>query len=332
VVAAWLNTHPQEKRLTRLWQVLQLTCIAAATASAQQVAQPPAVPPNPPVHGAVHVEMKNGLFHVLDDVTVRVPRMDGWMVPHDSQTVSLDDVKSFTLQIVSGETRLRDDQLARLANEYVLPHSESPLSDLQLHFEDGIVVVKGHLKKKLNLPFEGKATVSLADSSKIRLHFTDITVAGIIKKGVLDALGIKLAKVAQPGRGWKYQVQGDDIILPLLSIFPPPKVLGKLVSVRIEGQELVQDFGKPAKEVAPPSFQAPNYIYFRGGRMRFGKLTMEDVDLELVDKDPSNYFDFSLAHYHDQLVAGYSRSLSDLGLVVFVPDYAKVAGHKHSDN
>ncbi|WP_446743587.1 hypothetical protein [Silvibacterium acidisoli] len=318
--------------MTRFVRVLQLSCIAAATASAQQPAKPPAVPQNAPVRGAVHVEMKNGLFHVLDDVTVRVPKMDGWMVPRDSQTVSLDEVQSFTLQIVSGETRLRDDQLARLANEYVLPHSESPLSDLQLHFEDGMIVVKGHLKKKLGLPFEGKATVSLAGASRIRLHFTDITVAGIIKKGVLDALGIKLSKVAQPKRGWKYQVQDDDIILPLLSIFPPPKVLGKLTSVRIEGQELVQVFGPSGSSVEPPAFNAPNYIYFRGGRMRFGKLTMEDVDLELVDKDPSNYFDFSLAHYHEQLEAGYSRSLADMGLIVFVPDYEKVAGHKHKED
>ena len=35
--------------------------------------------------------------------------------------------------------------------------------------------------------------------------------------------------------------------------------------------------------------------------MKFGKLTMEDVDLELVDKDPSNAFDFSLDHYQQQL-------------------------------
>jgi hypothetical protein len=59
--------------------------------------------------------------------------------------------------------------------------------------------------------------------------------------------------------------------------------------------------------------------------MKFGKLTMDDVDLELVDKDPSNAFDFSLDHYQQQLNAGYSKSLPSLGLVVYMPDYAAIA-------
>lgn len=58
--------------------------------------------------------------------------------------------------------------------------------------------------------------------------------------------------------------------------------------------------------------------------MKFGKLTMDDVDLELVDKDPSNPFDFSLDHYQQQLEAGYSKSLPNMGLVVYMPDYSAV--------
>jgi hypothetical protein len=58
--------------------------------------------------------------------------------------------------------------------------------------------------------------------------------------------------------------------------------------------------------------------------VRFGKLTMADTDLELLDADPADSFDFSLDHYNEQLVAGYSKSNKQGGLCVHMPDYSKV--------
>ena len=64
-----------------------------------------------------------------------------------------------------------------------------------------------------------------------------------------------------------------------------------------------------------------NYIYWRGAKLRFGKLTMTDTDLELVDADPSDPFDFSVDHWNDQLVAGYSKNTTGGGLKTHIPDY-----------
>jgi hypothetical protein len=61
-------------------------------------------------------------------------------------------------------------------------------------------------------------------------------------------------------------------------------------------------------------------MYFRHGTLRFGKLTMVNADLLIVDQDPANIFEFSLDRYNDQLVAGYSKSTEALGLVVHMPD------------
>ncbi|MEP7346552.1 MAG: hypothetical protein ABI877_14875, partial [Gemmatimonadaceae bacterium] len=70
-------------------------------------------------------------------------------------------------------------------------------------------------------------------------------------------------------------------------------------------------------------------MYFRNGTLRFGKLTMADADLLILDKDPANVFDFSLDRYNDQLVAGYSNSTAALGLIVHMPDF-RTLGHKVS--
>ena len=80
----------------------------------------------------------------------------------------------------------------------------------------------------------------------------------------------------------------------------------------------------PAQPASRPLPSARNYIYFFGGSVRFGKLTMSDADMQLIDADPRTPFDFFPAHYDKQLVAGYSRNTPRQGLQVFMPDYASV--------
>lgn len=61
-------------------------------------------------------------------------------------------------------------------------------------------------------------------------------------------------------------------------------------------------------------------MYFRKGILRFGKLTMTDADMLIIDDDVSDRFDFSLPRYFEQLVAGTHRTTPADGLVVHMPD------------
>ena len=63
---------------------------------------------------------------------------------------------------------------------------------------------------------------------------------------------------------------------------------------------------------------------FKGGTVRFGKLTMTDTDLELVDSQPADPFDFSIDRYMQQLVAGYSKMTPKGGLCAHVPGLDKI--------
>jgi hypothetical protein len=65
-------------------------------------------------------------------------------------------------------------------------------------------------------------------------------------------------------------------------------------------------------------------MFYRGKILRFGKLTMVDSDLQIVDDDPSDPFDFYLAHLNEQLVAGQSRNQADFGLLTVLPDYGDI--------
>jgi hypothetical protein len=304
------------------WSLVCLVAGVAAVAAAQQ--KQAALPS---VRSAVRIEVRNGLFHVTDDVVLSVPRLDGWMIPKQGQVVSLDRKNSFTLRIISGETRLKASDLTALMNEYLLPHAKTPIKNLIVTFDGDMVAMKGELHKGVDVPFEGKGTVSIGDPSDIRVHFTQLKAAGVLHKGLLDALGIKLSKVAQPKKTNRFYIEGDDIILPIEALFPPPRISGTLTAVRIEGDSLVQVFGDPGGALEDPPVAANEYIYFHGGRIQFGKLTMDDVDLELLNEKPAPQLDFSLDHYYAQLVNGYSKLLPNGELVVYMPGYAMIAPH-----
>jgi hypothetical protein len=119
------------------------------------------------------------------------------------------------------------------------------------------------------------------------------------------------------------QAQEDDLILDLEQILPPPHIEGKVVSVRMEGDNIVQIFGGPdAKPLK--NIRAGNYMAYKKNRLRFGKLVMNDADLILIDMDPNDPLDFYLEHYKEQLSAGYAKITPGSGLRVYLKDYNKL--------
>jgi hypothetical protein len=290
-------------------------------------AQDSPVPKNLP-KGTVYVQTQNTSFHVIDGVTVTVRRMNGFAIPRQGKPVSLDDKKSFTLQVTNAETYVSAANMSALLNNYILPHAETPIHNVTVSFDGQTILVKGSMKKGLDVPFEGKGTLSVTPDGNMRLHFTNVKVAGVLKKGLLDALGLKLSSVAQPKHQPSFLLQGDDVIISVMRLFPPPHIAGKLASVRIEGDQLVEVIGQPNTAFKPMPVQSDRFIYFRGGTMAFGKMTMKDADLELMDKDTTKVFDFSLDDYHRQLEAGYSKSLPNLGLVVYAADFTTLSQKK----
>jgi hypothetical protein len=62
-------------------------------------------------------------------------------------------------------------------------------------------------------------------------------------------------------------------------------------------------------------------MYYRHGTLRMGKLLMVDADMQVVDTDPSDPFDFDIDRYNDELIEGFTRNQPDYGLFVFMRDF-----------
>jgi hypothetical protein len=168
------------------------------------------------------------------------------------------------------------------------------------------------------------ATVSVTTDGRIRLHPISVKVLGIPSSGLMKVLGIDLGGLVTLKETTGLEIDGDDLLLSPDRVFVSPRIAGRLTAVRIEADRLVEVFGAPVAtaSLTPPDRTAPKFLRFRGGTLRFGRLTMTDADLDIVsDGSPRDIFDFSLPHYLEQLEAGYSKITASGGLIVHLPSY-----------
>jgi hypothetical protein len=272
--------------------------------------------------GAVNLQMRNVNMRIARDVVLQIRRLRGRMIPTSrEQPVTLDKRDSFNVDLESAEIAISTFSLSQLLNSYVFAYPRAPLKNISVSVKNGQLVQKGKMHKGVDLPFELEGSLSPTDSGNIRLHANKASAEHIPVKGLLHLFGHDLSKLVNTNEARGARMEGDDIFLFPSRMMPPPHILGRVTAVRIEGDNIVQVFGAVPPEPLTLPAPAANYIYHRGGVLRFGKLTMTDADLEIIDDDPKTPFDFSLDEYNRQLVAGYSRNTPTHGLIVHMPDY-----------
>jgi hypothetical protein len=139
----------------------------------------------------------------------------------------------------------------------------------------------GSLHKGVDIPFEMRAVPVLQNDGRLRLHPDRLRIFSVDGLALMRALGLHLDRLMDLRKARGASVQGNDILLDPLQLIPPPNVEGRLTSVRIERDLLVQEFARTPDDTifgtyVRPNSGAHNFVYFRGGRLRFGKLTMSD--------------------------------------------------------
>lgn len=277
---------------------------------------------------AVRTDMRNVNMHVEPGIVLAIHRLRGTVLPtRNGSPPALNDKGSMLINIESGDIAIDTSSLANILNRHVFGYPKSPLRNLHVSIDGNEMVQTGKMKKLVWLSFRIRATMSVTPDHEIRVQPTAVSVAGIGVKGLAKQLGglSKLIKL-EPGHGAR--LDGDDFILTPSEMLPPPAIRGRLTGIRLEPSGVRQIFGsvdsvsnKPARRRGST---AGNYMYFHGGTLRFGKLTMSGTDLEIVDGDQSNVFDYSLDRYQDHLVAGHSNTTQVDGLIVVMPDLQRL--------
>jgi hypothetical protein len=275
------------------------------------------------------IEMRNVRMRVADDIVLAVRALDGELVSRARGAAPVfDDPQSYSLRLRTADVEMDGASLTALLGR-ALAAPASPVRDARVTIEDDGLHVRGTLKKGLSVPFSMDAEVSAADGA-LRLRATKLKAAGMPVKRLLDLFGVEVADLLKAPAGAGIRADGDDLLIDTVAMLPPPRTEGRLQAVAIAGHRLAMRMAgtgaPPPRPSTTPLPRARNYVYFFGGSIQFGKLTMRDADMQLIDADPRDPFDFYPVRYEAQLIAGYSRNTPRKGLQVFMPDYARVAG------
>lgn len=273
--------------------------------------------------------MRNVVLHVQSGIALRITSLEGEFVSRRPNGPPVfDDPTSYGLQIASGEFVMDGPTLSRLLQEQVFSDPRSPIRGARLTIRDGKVIVNGRLRKGIEVPFSMSATVNASRDGRVRLHASSLKAVGIPVKGMLDLFGVELQNLMKLPAGRGITTEEDDVLVDPFALLPPPATQGRVKSATIRGDRLVMTAAGASTRLKKPATRpdpaARNFVYFYGGVITFGKLTMTDADLQLIDADQRDAFDFFPAHYSDQLVAGYSRNTRRGGLRVLMPDYDTV--------
>lgn len=240
---------------------------------------------------------------------------------------SFDDLESFNLVIANGVLRANIGDIAHFLNSNGAPNS--PLKNITLSGDGDQITLHGTLHKIVALPIELVGTISVAPENQIRVRVTKLNLLKIPMKGLLGRFRVTLADFLPAQSLPGVQVTGNDIFFDPIKLLPPPHIRGQLTSVRVVNPDLEEVYGDAQDEAHVEQWR--NFLRLKGGSLDFGKLTMHDVDLIMIDISNDAWFDLDLAHYQDQLVNGYTRITPQAGLQIFMPDLDELKSRRNRE-
>ena len=297
-----------------------------AHAAESPALEPHQEPPAPSQSDIVQIEMRNVHLHLADGIALDVRRLRGRMIPRrKGQPPIFDDQQSYVLAIAEADLSMDLASLEHLMNERVFAGRHAPVRRVRVRAADqGRLEISGRLRKGVAVPFSTKVEVGAGPDGRLRLHADSFKALGLPLKPVLGAVGVELDDLVEPDDPRVVAVDDNNLLVSPGRALPPPEVRGRLAHASLDGDRLVLTYGQedgrhPAR--LSPSRPGANYVYFSGGRITFGKLTMSGSDLQLIDLDARDAFDFYPARYSRQLIAGYSKNTPRGGLETYMPDY-----------
>jgi len=278
----------------------------------------------PPSGKGVKAEMHNVIFRLMPRAGAHLETLSGELWPTGKNEMPVFDAKSsFEVRVNSGRVSVTPQTLSVVMNDHVFANPDAPLKELQVTIQEGKLDIKGKLHTKGDLPFETIGTLSVNPDGRLRVRTEKVKALHLNVKKVMNVFGIELASLLSSSKIPGISVDKDDLIMDLGELLPPPHIRGKVSAVQVAGNSIVIMFGDGGKSAR--SEEEGNYMQFEGNRVQFGKITMNNTDLTLLDMDPDDPLDWSQDHYREQLVQGYAKVKENFGLRAYVKDYSKLS-------
>ncbi len=239
---------------------------------------------------------------------------------------SFDDTNSFDLDIDSGVLRANIGDISNFLNSGGM--GASPLKNIKISGDGDQVKLSGTIRKIIPIAVELTGTLSAVAGNLIRIQVTKIDVLKIPMKGLLSKFHLTLADLFQAKGIAGVEITDNQITFDPGTLLPPPRIRGQLTAIRIANPDLEEVYGNTAGDDVARTEQWRNFLRLRNGTLDFGKLTMRQVDLIMIDISKDPWFNIDLANYQTQLVNGYTHMTPQAGLQIFMPDLRDIPRNK----
>lgn len=259
------------------------------------------------------------------DFRIYIAWIAGKMVRTKKNEVpSFDNPDSFILQIDKGVIRANIGDICKYLNDTTA--KDSPLKNIDIQPEGEKVKIRGTVKKVVSLPVELVGSVAATKQGLVQLHVDHISVLKVPVKGLLGTFDLKLSDMVRSTNVPGVTVTGNDIVFDTEKLLPPPHIRGELTAVSVKVPDIEVIYGNAPNDPTQLA-QWHNFLRFRNGAVTFGKLTMHNVDLTMIDAANEPWFDLDLVNYQNQLVDGVTRTTAQAGLEIYMPSL-KLQGTK----
>ena len=236
---------------------------------------------------------------------------------HPQVNPSLDDPDSFVLDIQKGVIHANIGDIANYLN--ASSPSGAPLKNISIQPDGDQLKIHGTVHKIVPLPVELTGTLSPTPQGLVQFNVAKINVLKIPLKSVLGSFHVELGDLVHATNVPGITVADNDIIFDTQQLLPAPHIRGQITSVKVSPPDVEVIYGNAPNDEAKLA-QWRNFLRLTGGSLDFGKLTMHNVDLTMIDASQDPWFDLDLVNYQYQIVNGTTRMTAQAGLEIFMPE------------
>lgn len=231
---------------------------------------------------------------------------------------SFDEPESFVLEVQRGIIHANIGDISHYLNSGAV--AGSPLTNISLAGDGNQISVHGTIHKlHIPLPIGLDGTLSPAPDGRIHLHVDRLSVLKLPVKGLLGDFHVSIADVVGKTSVAGIEASENDLYFDTKKLLPAPHIHGTLNQIHVKNPDIEVIYGDAQNDAARTE-QWHNFMALKGGTLDFGKLTMHNVDLIMIDASKDAWFDLDLVNYQAQLVNGYTRMTPQAGLEIFMPD------------
>ncbi|MEM8594019.1 MAG: hypothetical protein AAGF06_04270 [Pseudomonadota bacterium] len=275
-------------------------------------------------YSGVSMYAQNMLLNYTGGIEFDIASLSALLEPTQAgRPVELNDIRTFSIDIVSGNLTLPEKTLEFLFNRHVLNYKERSLRNVSIQTDaDGIYI---DAEVRLNKPFPRQwlraqmaGHVSLDQQQRISIDIKQMKMLNMPLGKPMQMLDLSLDRFVtldRPG----VKLKGRQIKIDL-GVLPPPRLNGRLSRAVSTANGINIQFSSPQGIIFDtPPISSNSYMWLQSGDLRLSNMIILNGHLQALNVNPHERLKFHLYSAIDQIAGGHVRINAASDVIAYLP-------------